>query len=507
MAKKTLSRRDLLKLLALVPASIAVKPLLKVLPGASPDSPHIIILVFDAWSAHNVSLYGYPRQTMPNLEQFAQNATVYHRHYSTGTFTVPGTASLLTGLYPWTHRAIDLGGVIASPYPEDQIFAALSKTHDTIGYAQNVYADLYLYQAGRYLQTHIRNGSFNLNHSLIYSLPIFDKDAYIAFSSIEDNIIQRGIGQDGSLFFGPLYRVLSLRDKAIKEENVEGKYAAGLPNSLEDFLLNSPVTGAINILSELKSPSLVYLHFFPPHDPYRPTSHFGKFFLNGWQPMKKPIHPLALKKAPYSEILDRCVLYDQYITSWDDALAPLFEFFKTSGLLDKSYIFITADHGEMFERGEIGHSTPLLYEPLMHVPLIVSRPGQKQRIDIQTPTISVDVLPTLAHLTSNPIPGWAQGELLPVLGGQENPARSVYTMDAKTNASFAPLTKFSLSLTKANYRLTHYQYQGYSTFEFYDLADDPEEMQDLSASQPAAMQPMKDELLQKLDEVNRPFEK
>ena len=57
-------------------------------------------------------MYGYPRQTMPNVEQFAKNAIVYHRHYSAGTFTVPGTASLLTGLHPWSHRALTLGGEI-----------------------------------------------------------------------------------------------------------------------------------------------------------------------------------------------------------------------------------------------------------------------------------------------------------------------------------------------------------------------------------------------------------
>ena len=70
---------------------------------------NVIVLVFDAWSAHDVPLYGYQRDTVPNVVRFAENATVYHNHYTAGTFTVPGTASLLTGLLPWSHRAFQLG--------------------------------------------------------------------------------------------------------------------------------------------------------------------------------------------------------------------------------------------------------------------------------------------------------------------------------------------------------------------------------------------------------------
>ena len=70
-------------------------------------APNVLILLFDALSAKHISTYGYPRETMPNLTRFAQQATVYHAHYSGGNFTTPGTASLLTGTYPWSHRALE----------------------------------------------------------------------------------------------------------------------------------------------------------------------------------------------------------------------------------------------------------------------------------------------------------------------------------------------------------------------------------------------------------------
>src|SRR5512134_3266309 len=92
-----LTRREFLKWISLAPVGIYSRPLSDILQNAT-SSPNVIVIVFDAWSQHHVSLYGYPRPTMPNLEKFAEHATVYHNHYSAGTFTVPGTSSLLTGL-------------------------------------------------------------------------------------------------------------------------------------------------------------------------------------------------------------------------------------------------------------------------------------------------------------------------------------------------------------------------------------------------------------------------
>src|SRR4030095_4558045 len=107
-------RRDFLKLLATLPAAYALR---NWLPAEAPQGvrsvggkPNVIILLFDALSAYNVSLYGYPRRTTPNLERLPEGPNPYHAHYSTANFTVPGVSSLLTGLYPWTHRAVNLSG-------------------------------------------------------------------------------------------------------------------------------------------------------------------------------------------------------------------------------------------------------------------------------------------------------------------------------------------------------------------------------------------------------------
>jgi arylsulfatase A-like enzyme len=119
---------------------------------------------------------------------------------------------------------------------------------------------------------------------------------------------------------------------------------------------------------------LTYLHFFPPHEPYRPTRAFYRHFNDGWRPPRKPNHPLASEKASYMTTRNGRQFYDEYLASWDAETGRLFDYLRDSGLLERSYVIITSDHGEIFERGEMGHFTPLMYDPVMHSPLIISTP-------------------------------------------------------------------------------------------------------------------------------------
>ena len=503
--QRQISRRDFLKIISLAPAAWLLQPIARA-AEAPGNGYNVIVLVFDAWSAHDVSLYGYPRHTMPNLERFAESAIVYHNHYSAGTFTVPGTASLLSGTYPWTHRAFQLAGGIAKPLIPDQVFAALHGVRSTTAYGQNKYADLIIGQARNDLDKHIPSGGFSLQHKLFYSLPVFQRDQRVAYASLEDNIFQWSLGEDSSLFAGPLYR-LAQAWKSDRDNNaLKAQYPRGVPTSTEDFTLDEVVDGTIRVLSAVRAPSFMYLHFHPPHAPYRPTQRFARAFQDQLKMVPKPVHPLATRLNNGSPGLRR-QWYDQYIASWDYEVRRLFSFLKSSGLLEKSYVFVTADHGEIFERGEVGHLTPLMFDPLLHVPLIVSVPGQRAQKHVHTLTSSVDILPTVAALAGVPVPEWVEGKILPELGGAADEHRGVFAVDAKTNSSFAPLTRVSLSLTREGYRLSYYKYRGEEMFELYDLNGDPEELHNLFGSSPAIATSLKDELLQKLSEANRPYER
>ena len=507
--KQAITRRDFLKLASIAALSYFAAPLAKptdrYLQG---ELPNIIVLVFDAWSAEDVSLYGYPRQTMPNLETFAEHAIVYHNHYSAGRYTTPGTASLLTGLYPWTHRAFSLGSGVLKRYESKNIFALLAEKYNTLGYAQNKYADVFLDQFRAHLDVHIPGSAFNFENRMFYA-PFLKNDSQIAFSSFDDNIVRDDSGFDASLFLGPLLRTQHLYERKVDASAHPFGYPGGLPetDAREYFSLRNIVDGAIDTLQNIQTPAFAYLHFYPPHDPYKPTKKFKNSFdgSNVWEPVEKPFHPRSTYQMSYQELLVHRHRYDDYLASWDDEVARLFAFLHESGLSKNSYIIVTSDHGEMFERGEWGHKTDLLYEPLMHIPLLISRPDQAEREDVHTPTSSIDIVPTLAQLAGSSIPDWAEGLPLPALGGVEEERRSIYTIDAANNSSFAQLTRASISLTKWPHRLTYYNYPDFQQFEFYNLDSDPEELYNLYPSHSAEVKQMQDELLQNMAEADQPF--
>lgn len=505
-----LTRREFLKLISLAPVGIYSHPLRKLKATVNTDSPNVIVIVFDAWSQHHLSMYGYPRNTMPNLETFARNATVYHNHYATATFTTPGTSSLLSGLYPWSHRAIQLGAGLAPDHAGHTIFSTLEATHSTLAFTQNKYADQILLQSQQDLDQHIPNWEFNLQKIDLYDANIFKKDMQLAFASIEDNIVKRGAGTDASLFLGPFYRLHILNSVLRSTQKYGSNYPRGLPGALETFLLPDVVDGSIQLLQGIEQPSLTYIHFYPPHEPYAPTKQFFDSFKNdGWTPAEKPIHELSETKYTFEQLQLEHRYYDEFLASWDHEVQRLFDYLQRSGLTENSYIFITSDHGEMFERGELGHWTKMIYDPVIHVPLIARSPGQRARQDVHTPTSNVDLLPTIAQLTGNPIPAWTEGKPLPTFGGEEEKGRSIFAMDAKMNSSFAPLRNYSMSLTRDGHRLTRYSYpkDKYEKYEFYDLEDDPQELKDRYPTKPSLALEMQAELEQKVQEVNKPFER
>lgn len=503
------TRRDFLKLASLTPVAYAAHRLLPKLGLAAQDAPpNIIVLVFDAWSANHMRLYGYPRPTMPNVDAFAERATVYHRHYSAGTFTVPGTASLLSGLHPWSHRAFALGGEIASPHRRHQLFSLLAASHHTLGYSQNEYADLLLAGTGSDLEIHPSISSFSLHQNLFYSLPLFSNDSFLAYSSFENDIFQKGKGADGSLFIGPLRRLLRWRSTYVIDAEYRDSYPRGLPAATDLFRLEDVVDGGIGLLRHTPGPFFAYLHFFPPHGFYRPKGKYNHAFEDDFHPAHKPVHPLIHGDPGYDAQESQALRYDQYVASWDAEVARVLEYIRTSGLMDKSYVILTSDHGELFERGVIGHYCPLIYDPLVHVPLLISAPGQAARVDIQTATSSVDLLPTIAAVAGLQRPSWAEGQILPALGGREDPGRSIFSMDAKMNSAFASLKRFSFALARNGHRMVHYRYpeSDVNSFELYDLESDPDELHDLFPSRPKVALEIQQELLDKLSEIDQRFQ-
>ncbi len=501
------SRRDFLKLAAVtLPAAALAQPIGKLITdrGADSSQPNIIVLVFDTLTASNLSAFGYARKTSPNFERFAERAIVYHNYNSAGNFTVPGTASLLTGMYPWTHRAVNHAGLVSRELADRNIFNLLGSDYHRTGFAQTGWASFLLAQFRKDLDTYLSPETFSLlSHFYGDAFP----DTLMASKALDDFMFKME-RSPSSLVFGSLERtILYEQAKQIPARD----FPRGIPKSgaySVYFKLDEVFAGLTQYLAERKSPFFSYLHLFPPHAPYSPTRQFYKMFYNdNWFPPRKPQHKLSDGHDERKVYIGR-LSYDEYVATVDYEFGKFMDALEANGILDNAYLFITSDHGELFERGDKGHDTPLLYDPVIHSPLLVSVPGQRTRKDIHTQVNSVDMVPTLLHLAGKPIPDWCEGRVLLGLGGEEDPDRSTFTVEAKLNPAFAPLKILSIAMRKGMHKLIYYKGYGQSDwFELYNHANDLEELNDLFKTDKSLAAQLKDELLENLNTADEEFKK
>ena len=116
-------------------------------------------------------------------------------------------------------------------------------------------------------------------------------------------------------------------------------------------------------------------------------------------------------------------LYDGEITYHDDQLARLHQALEEQGLLNDTLLIVASDHGEeFFEHGSVGHGHSV-YEELLHVPLLFRLPGAEPReepLRCAAEVGLVDVLPTACELLGVECPSGVEGRsLVPLLGGEE----------------------------------------------------------------------------------------
>jgi arylsulfatase A-like enzyme len=506
-----LSRRDLLKLAGLAPASIALSKIAKYIDvDTNKPNLNIVILVLDALTAKNMSLYGYNRQTTPHIERFAERATVYHSHYSPGTFTSTGTASLLTGMYPWTHRATNYSGLVRREFIKRNLFHLIAAQYTRVGFSQNILADLLLTQFDDDLDLHMSPGTYSEMENVFSD--VNGSDALAKYRAYDYYLFSLW-SQPGSLLFGAINKYwIEYRSSAMVERTRKNELQYYEKDLF--FKIENVFDGLVSCLHKLQSPFLAYFHIFPPHEPYVPSPGFLELFKDGWEPPWRPKHPLLEKKESQKELDKMRIAYDRYLAHTDSALGNFLDAMKSTGVLDNTYLVLTSDHGQMFERGALGHQSPLLYDSAIRVPLLISSPGQLARRDVHSVTNSIDILPTLLKISGSKVPDWCEGRILPGFGGKEDDLQNSFSMDAKHSSPNGYLSTISVSMRKGKYKLIYYKgysdYKGYpddkrfydGLFELYNLESDPEELRDIIKLEPVIAHQMKDLLLSAYNAAN-----
>lgn len=90
--------------------------------------PNILIYLVDTLRADRLGCYGYERPTSPNLDAFAQEATLFETAIGQSSWTRASVASMFTGVWPPTHGATGWKHQL----PEE--FDTLVESLDTAGY-------------------------------------------------------------------------------------------------------------------------------------------------------------------------------------------------------------------------------------------------------------------------------------------------------------------------------------------------------------------------------------
>ena len=511
-----LSRREFLKLATAFSAGTLltdVFPLGKHLASAIADRrPNIILFVFDAMSARNMSLYGYPRATTPNLERFAQRATVYHAHYSGGNFTTSGTASMLTGMYPWNHRALHFSGLVSESAASHNLFRLLGPDYYRYAFTQNLLADGLLRQFSADVDERLPATAFSLGGDDI-PFDTWPPDSRLTLQVFQDHLFVLSTHVPASWLGGYLNSINSLRKTRFYRRGVTG-YPYGAPVfvnynlAFDNQTVYAGVTEEITRLAKSQQPYFAYIHLFSPHDPYNPQAKYTRLFNDNYRPPAKPVHPLGDLRSE-EDVLKKRLRYDQLVANVDAEFGRLFDTLEASGTLDNTYLFVTSDHGEMFERGYHGHGDDLMYEGVIHIPLLILSPSQTKRYDVYTPTSNTDLLPTLLLLAGQEVPPSLDGCVLPGFADLQPETRPIFSIQAMTSSAFLPLTKGTFVLRRGDYKLIAYKgFPAYEKeFELYNLTADPEEMDDLYAVETSIAGQMRDELLSTLEDVNRLYRK
>ncbi|MFH1466227.1 MAG: sulfatase [Pseudomonadota bacterium] len=143
-------------------------------------------------------------------------------------------------------------------------------------------------------------------------------------------------------------------------------------------------------------PWFAFVHAFDAHFPYTPRDparydpgYAGAF--DGTDATLAPHRDFGAPMAP-ADLAHVVALYDAEISEQDEALGALLE-----GLPAGTLVVVTADHGESFEHGYLFNHRQVLYDSVLHVPLVIAARGLAPG-RVATQVGLSDVLPTVLAL-------------------------------------------------------------------------------------------------------------
>jgi arylsulfatase A-like enzyme len=314
-------------------------------------SPNVVLIVLDAVRASSLSCYGYERRTTPHLDAFAAGSLRFASATTVSSWSVPAHASLFTGLFAPEHGA---GGAqddartgLSRPAPLDARFVTLAEALAGRGYA---------------------TAGVSANPLVAPSMGLSQ-----GFRFFDARPSPRALG--------PGYRSLLQRLQGV------------LPPTLLADPLRSTFPSAMRSAAEITDaafhwlrrrprgqPYLLFVNYMDAHTPFvlRPG------FSGRWPGRSPRLPPNGLpdtvavmagrRPLTAEESSHLRALYDDALSYLDHHLGRLLAALDAQPDRERTWIIVTADHGEQLgEHGRLGHDC-VLYPQVLRVPLVVRYP-------------------------------------------------------------------------------------------------------------------------------------
>ncbi len=357
-------------------------PVVVAAPGARP--PNVLVVLVDTLRADRLGDRGPAGSLTPRLDGFAAGAADFRQARTTSSWTLPSITSLLTGLRPERHGVLTLLDALPDGVP------TLPSLCGAAGYRTAIFSD-----------SHLPMPEFGLGRG----------------------VTGEYVGPDS----GGVRASLPWVAWAHVRDWTTDSYRVGTP--FRERGAPALVRGALRWIDAAGDrPWCAYLHWMESHVPYAPASPSRPGRPRVAVPEFLGTLPFdRAESVPPGDLRDMVENYDDEVREVDAAFGGLLDGLGSRGLLDRTVVLFTSDHGEeFFEHGgwTHGHS---LHEEVVRIPCLLRDPGGLGRGSRIDAAVRIeDMLPTLLDLcglrTDTPMDGRSA---LPLLRGEAEAPRPV----------------------------------------------------------------------------------
>jgi arylsulfatase A-like enzyme len=436
-------------------------------------SPNVLLIVLDTVRADHLSLYGYPRPTTTTLDRLAARGIRFDEARASAPWTLASHASFFTGR--WPH---ELGVQWLAPLKGN--FTTSAEYLGAHGYATAGF---------------VSNAGYCS----------YDTGLDRGFTHYEDYVLERL----GSL------RTASLVDAVVKTfgdltRPLDCGWFHRLRATVGDWFFSDERKSAqwinrdfLHWFAQRQAPGrpfFVFLNYLDTHTPYLlPPGARHRFGVNpatkknyvealmDWRSVDK--HSLPRRYSILArDAYDNCVAY------LDDQLGALFDEMQRRGILDRTLVITTSDHGEGLGEHDLFIHGESLYRTEIHVPLLILTPSQRPSAAVVRETVSLRDLPaTVVDLIGlaqgSPFPGRSLARLWAEPPAADPPAQTEGVLSelaapnpSNPNQGRSPAYRGPLiSLAEGDF--VYIRNEGDGSEELFNQRDDPNEVVNLARAE------------------------